>query len=209
MEKVEILSFPIYRFYYDDIENVSVTKCCNTKFCVECISTWLHTNKQCPFCRAHITNENICVVTNNLPESGAGSKYELPTKIQNLKNIIEKNKTNDNFKLLIFADYDNSFNNIISYLNEENLKFSKVMGSVATISNTIRRYKSTECEDKIDILMLNADFCASGMNLENTTDIVMFHSMSEQKTKQIIGRGQRPGRVGALNVWKLCYSTEL
>ena len=83
------------------------------------------------------------------------------------------------------------------------------MGSVATISNTIRRYKSTECEDKIDILMLNADFCASGMNLENTTDIVMFHSMSEQKTKQIIGRGQRPGRVEALNVWKLCYSTEL
>ena len=67
------------------------------------------------------------------------------------------------------------------------------MGSVATINNTNWRYKSNDInDDKIDILMLNADYCASGMNLENTTDIVLFHSETEQKTKQIIGRGQRP-----------------
>ena len=110
---------------------------------------------------------------------------------------------------MIFADYDNSFNDIISYLNEVGLKHSKVMGSVATIGNIIRRYKSYDISDRLDILMLNADYCASGMNLENTTDIILFHSMTEQKTKQIIGRGQRPGRTDALNIWKLCYSTEI
>ena len=129
--------------------------------------------------------------------------------MQHLKNIISKGKDNSDFKLLIFADYDNSFNDIINYLNDEELRYSKVMGSVATINNTIRRYKSNDINDKIDILMLNADYCASGMNLENTTDIVLFHSMTEQKTKQIIGRGQRPGRKSALNIWKLCYSTEI
>lgn len=33
--------------------------------------------------------------------------------------------------------------------------------------------------------------------------------MNEAKTKQIIGRGQRPGRTSQLNVWKLCYINEL
>ena len=57
--------------------------------------------------------------------------------------------------------------------------------------------------------MLNADFCAAGINLENATDIVFYHMMSTTKTTQIIGRGQRPGRTQALNVWKLCYENEI
>lgn len=195
---------------YDDIDNLALTMCCNTKFCIECISKWLHTNKQCPFCRAEIKNDNICVVTDSVNEN-AGSKDELPTKIEHLTNIIEKNKTNPNFKLLLFADYDNSFNKIIEYLKDININYSKVMGSASTIEKTLKRYKNTDIDDpeKIDVLMLNADYCASGINLENTTDIVIYHTMSEQKTQQIIGRGQRPGRVNALNVWKLCYTNEI
>ena len=194
---------------YDEIENIAVTKCCNTKFCFECITTWLYSNTQCPFCRADITNDKICVVTESVSDNPYAGKKEYPTKLQHLKNIIESKKHKVDFKMLIFADYDNSFNDIINYINEQGLKYNKVMGSVATISNTIRRYKSNDISDKIDILMLNADYCASGMNLENTTDIVLFHAMTEQKTKQIIGRGQRPGRKCSLNIWKLCYSTEI
>ena len=41
--------------------------------------------------------------------------------------------------------------------------------------------------------MLNADFCGAGINLENATDIVFYHMMTNSKTKQVIGRGQRPG----------------
>ena len=33
--------------------------------------------------------------------------------------------------------------------------------------------------------------------------------MTNEKMTQIIGRGQRPGRVGRLNVWKLFYETEI
>jgi len=33
--------------------------------------------------------------------------------------------------------------------------------------------------------------------------------MSNEKTAQIIGRGQRPGRTGRLNIWKLFYETEM
>ena len=48
-----------------------------------------------------------------------------------------------------------------------------------------------------------------GINLENTSDIVFFHNMNKDKTNLVIGRGQRPGRKGRLNVWKLCYENEL
>ena len=33
--------------------------------------------------------------------------------------------------------------------------------------------------------------------------------MKSDRTTQIIGRGQRPGRISQLNVWKLCYDNEL
>ena len=61
----------------------------------------------------------------------------------------------------------------------------------------------------LDILLLNSEFCASGINLENSTDIVIYHAMNKDKTTQVIGRGQRPGRNGVLNVWKLCHENEL
>ena len=33
--------------------------------------------------------------------------------------------------------------------------------------------------------------------------------MNKDRTKQVIGRGQRPGRKNPLNVWKLCYDNEI
>ena len=77
-----------------------------------------------------------------------------------------------------------------------------------TINKKVSEYKKTG-DGAIDCLLLNAEYCASGLNLENTTDIVITHKMSSEKTTQIIGRGQRPGRTSVLNVWKLCYENEL
>jgi hypothetical protein len=76
------------------------------------------------------------------------------------------------------------------------------------VNKKVREYK-TIGDDSIDCLLLNAEYCASGLNLENTTDIIITHKMSNEKMTQIVGRGQRPGRVGQLNVWKLYYETEM
>ena len=86
-------------------------------------------------------------------------------------------------------------------LNEDQL--------VNLINKIVKNYKLSNSEpESIKILLLNAEYCASGINLENTSDIVIYHSMTPAKTKQIIGRGQRPGRTSQLNVWKLCYENE-
>ena len=133
----------------------------------------------------------------------------LLSKLTNLKQIIDKQIKNPRFKMLIFSEYNNSFTDIEVYLQHKNIKYSYVTGTTNTTNKTIRLFKDYESQDKIDVLLLNANYCANGINLENSTDIVLYHSMKKDRTKQIIGRGQRPGRTSQLNVWKLCYDNEL
>ena len=194
---------------YDDVCNISVSPCCNTKYCFECISTWLHQSKQCPFCRASIDFNSLIIVSEEEELSKKKNKEELLDKLDNLTKLIETQIKNPKFKMLIFSEYNSSFEPIETILKEFNINYSNVMGTTNTINKTIRLYKDFDSPDKIDVLLLNANFCANGMNLENSSDIVLYHSMNKDRTTQIIGRGQRPGRVDPLNVWHLCYENEL
>lgn len=194
---------------YDDVSNDTITPCCKSKFCFECISTWLcGGNQTCPFCRHKISMESLIVVSEGAA-APAPVKDELLSKLKNLDLLIERRKKEEaNLKMLIFSDYDNSFGEITGELEKHNLKYNMIKGSGSTITKTISNFKKTGI-DSIDVLMLNADFCGAGINLENATDIVFYHMMTTSKTKQVIGRGQRPGRKQPLKVWKLCYENEL
>ena len=194
---------------YDDLDNTTISPCCNTKYCFGCISTWLHQNKNCPFCRAKIDFNSLVIVTDDVKEETEKEVEELLSKLENLKTIIEKQMTSPNFKMLIFSEYYNSFEPIEELLKSYGIKYSNVMGTTNTINKTLRLYKETDGPDKIDVLLLNANYCANGINLENSSDIVLYHSMNKDRTTQIIGRGQRPGRTEELNVWNLCYENEL
>ena len=191
---------------YDDLNNTSITPCCNSKYCFECISKWLHENKHCPFCRSKCDFNSLIIVTDSIKDH---KKENLLSKLDNLKNIIEKQRKNPKFKMLIFSEYNSSFYKIKDILDEYNITHSDVVGTTNTINKTIRLYKDYESHEKIDVLFLNAKYCANGINLENSTDIVLFHSMDKDTNTQVIGRGQRPGRDCELNIWKLYYQNEL
>ena len=193
---------------YDDLDNTSITPCCNTKYCFACISTWLHQNKNCPFCRAKIDFNSLVIVTDDIIAEKK-KEAELLSKLDNLKIIIEKQMKSPKFKMLIFSEYYNSFEHIEDLLKSYGIKYANVMGTTNTINKTLKLYKETEGTEKIDVLLLNAIYCANGINLENSSDIVLYHSMNNDRTTQIIGRGQRPGRTSVLNVWNLCYDNEL
>ena len=47
------------------------------------------------------------------------------------------------------------------------------------------------------------------MNLEMTTDIIIYHKLTKDLERQVIGRGQRLGRTCVLNVHHLCYDNEM
>tara|TARA_B110000285_G_scaffold152367_1_gene170107 strand:- start:246 stop:1151 length:906 start_codon:yes stop_codon:yes gene_type:complete len=192
---------------YDESENTSVSQCCNTKYCFECISKWLHQKKQCPFCRAPLDYNSLILVAET--SKVIKEKINLFSKLDNLKTILEKRGTEPTFKMLIFSEYNSSFDSIIELLKEFNISYASVIGTSNTVNKNIRLYKDYESVNKIDVLLLNANYCANGINLENSTDIVLYHSMNKDTTTQIIGRGQRPGRDSQLHVWKLCYDNEV
>ena len=66
-------------------------------------------------------------------------------------------------------------------------------------------YKET---DELNCLLLNSTNTGAGLNLENTTDLVLYHNMSSELSIQVIGRAQRPGRTTSLNVYRLVYDNE-
>ena len=56
--------------------------------------------------------------------------------------------------------------------------------------------------------MLNAKYFGAGMNLQMTTDLVIFHRFNAEMEEQIIGRAQRNGRTSPLNVYYLLHENE-
>lgn len=195
----------------------TITPCCNTKFCFECITKWLagngsnQANYSCPFCRAEITPNNLIVIDNDAASKEEVSDLEEELdKLETLKKILEERFSDKSkpMKVLIFSEYYRAFSKMTEVLDSIGIKYSKVQGTTHTVNKKIREYK-TEGSEGIDCLLLNAEYCASGLNLENTTDIFITHKMSNEKMTQIIGRGQRPGRTGRLNIWKLFYETEM
>ena len=95
-------------------------------------------------------------------------------KLETLKKLIEERLADDTVstKMLIFTEYSRTFDKMSDILESTGIKYSKVIGTTNTITKKIKEYKDVS-ENGIDCLLLNAEYCASGLNLENTTDIII------------------------------------
>jgi len=191
----------------DKIERPTIARCCQKVYCFECITSWLSDHVTCPNCASTcgvhdlviLANGPVVPMTNDIVELQEGHL----TKIETIAKILEGNR---NGKFLIFAAWDNSFHVVMTELTRLEKRFRLLKGSGAQIQAIMNDYKKKD--DGLDVLLLNSTFFGNGLNLENTTDIIIFHKMDKEMEKQVIGRGQRFGRVGALRVWKLEYEND-
>ena len=202
---------------YDKINNQTVVKCCGNSFCFECLTQTfkynLSGNKEhasvkdtCPCCRAVLTQDSIMIVTDKDFDGAcdAGSKESF-TKIQQMEKIIKDTFKESGRKMLIFSNYYNSFSKIADILTENNVAFKEIKGTGSSVNNLIKMYKET---DQLNCLLLNSTNAGAGLNLENTTDLVLYHNMSSELSIQVIGRAQRPGRDSSLNIYRLLHDNE-
>lgn len=90
----------------------------------------------------------------------------------------------------------------LHYLFNKNI----VRNKVSAIQKQIDEYKNN---DNCRILLTSATFYGCGLNFELTTDIIILHNMTDERTKQVIGRAQRPGRTDNLQVFHLFYPNEV
>jgi hypothetical protein len=221
---------------YDDINNPSITKCCQSVFCFECLIMALSSVNNCPKCRSQLNIDQLILIRNKIesikeniekpdepiePEEIYKKEIdeliitsEQHDKYTNLEKILESRKKlfdslpadrQKKYKILIFSEYDNSFNSkVINILNRLNLSSDKIKGNSMIINKVLTNYK----EGNLNVLLVNSRYFGSGINLENTSDVIIMHRMGADLQKQVIGRAQRLGRTFPLHIWKLYNSNE-
>jgi hypothetical protein len=214
-EKYENIKSKIYQLNdeycpvcMDEFNNPTLVSCCNNTFCFDCLAVSLGElkNNKCPYCRQSISSENMHVISkekvikNIIMED---EKYKIKDKLDVLIELVQ-NKKDGSF--MIFANYAETFRKIEAKLMELNISYHILKGH----SSTVKKYIDDFREKKVNILMLNAQYFGAGMNLQMTTDIIMYHRFDKEMEEQIIGRAQRLGRTvdKPLNVYYLLHDNE-
>ena len=227
---------PICYDIFSDKIYVTV-KCCNNKVCGSCTEKWHKKHHSCIYCNTdrinikdlflienkendnigndNIVNNNICndnigndnIGNDNKEKNNYGNKkiYNFD-KLTFLRDFIKKLSNDSNRKVIIFSDYNNIFSKITEACKDFDVKYSDLdKGNMKEIEEQVINYKYGES----NILLANSTLFGCGMNLENSSDIIFVHKMNEKMENQVIGRAQRLGRKGVLNIIYLEYENEM
>jgi len=181
----------------DKINDPVMEPGCQNIFCGKCLLTWLETKNSCPLCRKNVYKSNLIYI---------GEKTENNTPIQEEKRpltkidtIIHLLQTNPDKQFIVFSAWDQTFVPIRNVLTNNGIDFIEVKGDVNTRKKNIDKYKSGQ----IRVIFLNSKFNGTGINLQETAGIIIYHQMSSSTLNQIIGRANRLGRTEPLKVHHL------
>lgn len=169
---------------------------CQNIFCGQCLLTWLSTKGTCPMCRCDVSSKDLVYLSSETSQP----QTKLPTKEQAISTIIKPNR-----KVLLFSQHDGSFQNIRTYLAENKIAYVEVKGTPESRDKALLEYRTS---NETNVLFLNSRYNDSGLNLQETTDIILYHKMPESTIKQVLGRANRIGRTQPLSVYRLEYSNE-
>jgi hypothetical protein len=182
----------------DKLVNPIMEPGCHNLFCGRCILTWLQTKQTCPLCRQNVVANELVYLSESKNEESVESKSE-NRKLTKPEIIVKLIKDKPNSKFIIFSSYDQTFEKINLTLVENNINFKLIKGSIQQIQKTINDYKTGD----LQVIFLNSKFTGSGINLQETTDIILYHDMSEATKTQLVGRANRIGRTLPLYVHQL------
>lgn len=171
---------------------------CQNVFCGSCILKWLETKSSCPLCRDNIQPNQLIYI-----DDGKSHEHKSQFDIKNLKTkvntVISLIKSNSNGKFIIFSAWDETFSPIRNILENNDIRFIEVKGCVGSRQKSIENFRTGD----INVIFLNSKNNGSGINLQEATDIIVYHDMHSNMLNQIIGRANRIGRTEPLDVHHL------
>lgn len=189
-----------------DAEIPTITMCCKNVFCLNCIQCSYKANPSCPFCRSAIKETDI-VIQADLPAEVAPveepHKPKLLNKIDMLFKII---KDTPDGKFLVVSLYDNSLNELHEKFVDKDIRATKLGGNNLVVNKLLSTFKDPESD--LNVILLNASNYGSGLNIPETTDIIIYHKLTKELETQVIGRAQRYGRIGQLRIHYLTHEGE-
>lgn len=184
----------------------AVVPCCAAKMCLVCIARWVLQNFSCVLCRRPLTFSDLHVIEDQGPiTEDVDETYDYGVHLSKLQNLEVILFAHAGAKALIYSDHDKNFDDICDCLTKIGKTYDFVRGGPRQISNTVEAYK----DDRIDVLLINSSHYGGGLNLENTTDVLMFQALNTEVEKQVIGRAQRMGRTSNLRVWHILHENEV
>lgn len=174
--------------------------CCQHIFCGGCIFPWLTkdgtTGNTCPTCRSNLLAGDLMVLSKeprkkcDLEEGKGKEKAQkeerVMTKIEHIQEIIK----DENAHVLIFSSHESSFEGVERILNEAGIAFGMIKGHKSVRERVIADFMS----GKLRVVLVNAKFNASGIDLQKANHVILLHTMKDYIRRQAIGRAQRLGR---------------
>lgn len=179
---------------YSGLQTPVMEPACQNIFCAKCLLTWLKERNTCPYCRALVNIKNLVYIVEE--DEKKEEKEELPTKEKVIIDLLRSDG-----KFILFSSYDESFKGIQNLLWENHIKFCEVKGTIKAMEGNIQKFKNGE----IKVMFLNSKFHGAGLNLQEATDVIIYHKMEDNLLRQVLGRANRIGRKESLKVHHLVY----
>jgi SNF2 family DNA or RNA helicase len=181
---------------FSNLTNPVLEPLCQNVFCGECLFKWLEEKGTCPLCRCKVDASKLVYINTEEPTE-ATMEIDIPdrpqTKIETLVSIFEKNPAG---KFLLFSAYDNSFAPLQIVMLEHNISYTEIKGTALNKKRCIQNFK----DGNTQVVFINSKTNVAGINLQEATDIILYHDMDVETEKQIIGRVDRIGRTHELSI---------
>jgi hypothetical protein len=115
---------------------------------------------------------------------------------------------NNKRKVIIFSKFNESLNDMEKKMTEACIKFKRLGGTTDQIHAVACEFQDSH--DGVNVLLINGEKYASGLNLQTATDLVFMHKIIDRNIEaQIIGRIQRLGRQYKAYVHYILYNEEI
>lgn len=202
-QRIENYKKEICAICYDEPQEPLLTPCCSRIFCATCLLMSLARIQGCPMCRSQIQPSKLSSVSEiKKPKKEQKQEATPPKKIDALIDLIQKNPKD---KFLVFSRYENPFRHMQERLETGNIQVQTVKGNKDVINSIITKFN----EEDLRVLLLNSSHAGAGLNLTSATYVILWHAMSIEEEKQILGRAYRMGRTTPLHFVKLVHPDEV
>lgn len=183
----------------DKLDKPVLVPCCQNIMCGGCILEWVKNHHNCPLCRTNIDNKSLVYIKSENevePKECSRVKNREMTKPETIMKIINNNKSG---KFIVFSNYSETFTHIYNVLQTNHISYKELKGQTSSRKNTIEQFK----KGVIKVLFLNSKNNGAGINLQEATDIILYHELTDELKTQVIGRANRIGRTESLFVHHL------
>ena len=172
---------------------------CHNIFCGNCLLQWLQQKNSCPLCRNKVDPSKLVYIDSSSSSYPTVSSSEKKSRVTKIDKTVELIKSNPQGKFLIYSDQNQTFLPLSNAFYENDICFVQMKGNIKSREKNLELFKSGE----VPVIFLNSNSDSAGLNLTESTDIILYHQMPDSTENQIIGRANRIGRKYPLNVHHL------